>query len=262
MKCERCGFEYAGKCCLRCIWDMNWGKIHDEEGQLGRIERACSIDSPIEIDVLNGSGVFKGSAKKPYETTLASCTCTDYMRAVKRKHAIPCKHIYRLDMECGVMNKPAIKPSIAFTESLIDGLSQPSMEKALSLVNQWIAASAEDEWVFRRDDSEIDALVKNGLLEEFDCPSRLLDLRKMSSIRDRLKSMGVECPRRKVDAINLLLSQSPNEALPEKKTFGVFRFKEGLHSVRGKIRRALQFRLDVEKPGKDELAGVCISIKI
>ena len=262
MKCERCGFEYEGNTCLRCVWRMNWGCIHDEEGQLGRMERACSIDPPTEIDMLNGKGVFKGSAKKPYETTLVSCTCTDYMRAVKRKHAMPCKHIYRLAMECGAMEKPDVGSFPVFSEDMIYGLSEASMEKALPLLNLWIAASAEDEWIFPRDDKEVAELVKRGLLEEFDFPAKLLNMRKMASIRSALKSFGVDCPRRKEDAINALISLSPSEADPEKGTFGVFRFRGDLRPIRGKIRKALQSRLFPEEHREHEVIEPFFIIKI
>lgn len=43
-------------------------------------------------------GFFYGSGKLPYQTSLAACTCNDF---VKRKK--PCKHIYRLAMELGII---------------------------------------------------------------------------------------------------------------------------------------------------------------
>ena len=72
--------------------------IHDDPEQLKRIEKARSSKMKIlSIDKENQSAVFAGSGKTPYETTLISCTCRDF---TVRK--LPCKHMYRLAMECGV----------------------------------------------------------------------------------------------------------------------------------------------------------------
>lgn len=63
--------------------------------QIKRIEKAKEAKcAPQSIDYENGTGVFKGSGKKPYEVTEKTCTCRDYF---VRK--LPCKHIYRLRME-------------------------------------------------------------------------------------------------------------------------------------------------------------------
>ena len=48
----------------------------------------------LSIDPETGVGIFAGSGKTPYETTVDSCTCRDFF--VRR---LPCKHIYRLRME-------------------------------------------------------------------------------------------------------------------------------------------------------------------
>jgi len=54
--------------------------------------------TPTSIDKENQTGIFPGSGKTPYETTLRSCTCRDFIV----RH-LPCKHIYRLKMELGLM---------------------------------------------------------------------------------------------------------------------------------------------------------------
>lgn len=55
--------------------------------------------APLSIDYETKTALFSGSGKKPYETTLESCTCKDYF--VRR---LPCKHIYRLRMELEAHN--------------------------------------------------------------------------------------------------------------------------------------------------------------
>ena len=79
-------------------WDQS---IHELDEQQKRISSAQKAEtSPSKVDKENFMGVFPGSGGKSYQTSLASCTCVDFAR---RK--LPCKHIYRLAMECGVFDK-------------------------------------------------------------------------------------------------------------------------------------------------------------
>lgn len=75
--------------------------IDSHPEQIKRIEKAKEVKcKPLFIDKENKTGVFGGSGKIPYETTVDSCTCRDYF--VRR---LPCKHIYRLRMELGLMDE-------------------------------------------------------------------------------------------------------------------------------------------------------------
>lgn len=63
--------------------------------QIKRMKSAKSAKmAPVSIDYMGQTALFAGSGKKPYETTVDSCTCRDFF--VRR---LPCKHIYRLRME-------------------------------------------------------------------------------------------------------------------------------------------------------------------
>lgn len=73
----------------------NSDNIDSDPEQIKRISKASDPKcAPQSIDYENRAGIFKGSGKKPYETTENTCTCRDYF--VRR---LPCKHIYRLRME-------------------------------------------------------------------------------------------------------------------------------------------------------------------
>lgn len=73
--------------------------IHDHWEQQDRIDRAAlSKTSPDYVDIFTETAVFAGSGKKPYTTSLNSCTCGDFIN----RH-LPCKHIYRLAMELGLI---------------------------------------------------------------------------------------------------------------------------------------------------------------
>lgn len=65
----------------------------DEEKRLNSAQQ--SKTSPTIIDREHETGVFYGSGKLPYQTSLAACTCNDF---VKRKK--PCKHMPSL--HCGI----------------------------------------------------------------------------------------------------------------------------------------------------------------
>lgn len=75
--------------------------IDSQPEQIKRIEKARDAKcAPLSIDTGTKTAVFSGSGKKPYETTVDSCTCRDYF--VRR---LPCKHIYRLRMELGLFDE-------------------------------------------------------------------------------------------------------------------------------------------------------------
>ena len=68
----------------------------DEQKRLASAQQ--SKTTPTSIDREHETGVFYGSGKDPYQTSLASCTCNDFVRRKK-----PCKHIFRLAMELGII---------------------------------------------------------------------------------------------------------------------------------------------------------------
>lgn len=82
---------------------MTFGKwseeIHGGIDQEKRIKSAKSAKTtPLSVDKEALTGVFPGSGKEPYQVSLESCTCGDF-----RRRGLPCKHIYRLAMECGLI---------------------------------------------------------------------------------------------------------------------------------------------------------------
>ncbi len=82
------------------LWEST---IHDMSEQRKRIASAKSAKTtPNSIDKQNKTGTFPGSGAVPYETTLETCTCVDFSR---RK--LPCKHIYRLAIELGLLDETA-----------------------------------------------------------------------------------------------------------------------------------------------------------
>lgn len=83
---------------------MQWEKeIHEKPDQIKRLTSAkSSKTTPSLVCKDSLSGMFPGSGANPYSTTLASCTCGDFLR----RH-LPCKHMYRLAIELGVLDEVA-----------------------------------------------------------------------------------------------------------------------------------------------------------
>ena len=74
-------------------WDEH---IHQLPEQQDRIIRARSATTtPDSVDKESQTAVFKAGK---YQVTLDSCTCVDFSRTRR-----PCKHIYRLAMELGLL---------------------------------------------------------------------------------------------------------------------------------------------------------------
>ncbi|MCM1039813.1 MAG: SWIM zinc finger domain-containing protein [Ruminococcus sp.] len=82
------------------IWNNKWtAEIHTTEYALKRIKSAQSAKlTPVKIDTTDLYGYFQGSHGR-YETFLDYCPCGDFHRS-----KLPCKHIYRLAIELGLMN--------------------------------------------------------------------------------------------------------------------------------------------------------------
>lgn len=79
----------------------NWpGDIHSDFEQVKRIESAKKLKKDIlSIDTDKKSIIIQGSSDTPYEATLYECTCTDF--SIRK---VPCKHMYCLAYELGLLN--------------------------------------------------------------------------------------------------------------------------------------------------------------
>lgn len=78
-------------------WDYS---IHSDTDQERRQVRAASYTSPFVLDKETRTARFISSvsASQCYNTSLSQCDCLDF----QRRH-LPCKHIYRLAMELGLI---------------------------------------------------------------------------------------------------------------------------------------------------------------
>ena len=90
------------------VWNDH---VHKEPSQCKSLEKAAKMDSEniLIFDADNVTAVFCGSKDydEEYNVTLSHCECQDFM--YNKKGQAPCKHIYRLAMECGLIDT-AVEP--------------------------------------------------------------------------------------------------------------------------------------------------------
>mgnify|MGYP001043138175 CR=1 FL=1 len=125
-------------------WKDTWeDEVHTTDYATKRIKSAKSAKlTPIEINKSDLYGYFQGSSGR-YETFLDSCSCIDFAM-----HRRPCKHIYRLAIELGLMdleaqnNPDAVllprkeRASLEQTIDIIEKLSEEAQGRLLSIASE------------------------------------------------------------------------------------------------------------------------------
>lgn len=101
-------------------WPEDIHKITDQQRRI--VSAKLPATMPSEINKDSFTGTFFGSQGHLYNTTLDSCTCADF---ANRK--LPCKHIYRLAIECELLDG-RLKPSNSSTTNLTIGESIEILE--------------------------------------------------------------------------------------------------------------------------------------
>ncbi len=154
---------------LHDIWSM-WDKsLLSDDYALTRIKSAKKKAlTPIEINDIDGYGYFQGSHGK-YETFLDRCPCGDFIRAKR-----PCKHMFRLAMELGLMegefesDSMAVRPVLSQQMSLsdmIDIVERLSDDAQKTLLKTIKDLTNDNPIKQTKKTPEIDALVAVGLLD-------------------------------------------------------------------------------------------------
>ena len=81
-------------------WSENDHIGQRQENAIKAAQTAKISPMPGTVDTETQTAVFWGSGRDMYQTTLASCTCGAF------RGTAPCKHIYRLAMELGIIHLP------------------------------------------------------------------------------------------------------------------------------------------------------------
>lgn len=147
------------------IWAAAWAaNIHTTEDQQKRIDsgKAASC-TPAAIDKNNCCAKFHGR-RGDYETHLDCCTCTDFSR-----RSLPCKHIYRLAFEIGLLSGSVSSYShggYTWKEAIdiIEKYPEAVQEEFLA---HFQSSKDKPAPYKRKKNPEMDVLIKDGLLSEY-----------------------------------------------------------------------------------------------
>lgn len=195
------------------IWSQ-WDGLHDSGDQLKRQKSSSEKKlTPISVNPEQGTGIFKGSGKSDYSTTLSNCTCIDFSR-----REIPCKHMYRLAYELSLFN-----PGMDVHSSSMPGITR---DDVIGIIQANLSEDEIRRFAYfcygcgnNQETSELfapelaDRLIKNRLAEEVtDIPTLLWHLH-MKEVRKFLLPLGIKSPRKKSELIALVAPHVSREEI-------------------------------------------------
>lgn len=216
-------FGGGGKPLLE-IWKEAWGQeVHETEYAKSRIKSAKSAKmTPIKIDKEDYYGYFQGSHGR-YETFLDSCPCGDFIR-----NRLPCKHIYRLAIELGLMNEdvkadknaiPTPKAERKTLDEQIDAVESLSEEAQQRLLGIAASVNSNNPTYQTGIDEVITELMEAGVIVDAAPEEHKIRFGSKAEIVDLLQSENIEF--RKQDKVGILreicIEQIPQKA---KEVFG------------------------------------------
>ena len=93
--------EVAERIIDTAAWSR-WNECRDSDAQRKRMSRAIEGDTTM-LKINKGARMawFVGSNGVKYTTSLIGCTCPDF-----KERSVPCKHMYKLAIECEITNLP------------------------------------------------------------------------------------------------------------------------------------------------------------
>lgn len=192
-------------------WDEQTHAGDKQEKVIARAQ--LSETTPQTVDHSAQTAFFHGSGKVPYSTSLFSCTCNDFTR---RK--LPCKHIYRLAMELGIIDLPyktgiskgerlEIQLSLDDSVSIIEALSEISQRQLLNMLSLTSdrVDNRQNPCLFT-DSHVINELRSCPLLEERPSAALILSQMKRADLNALIAQTGIANPPKK-NASSAILSQ-------------------------------------------------------
>lgn len=228
------------------IWNTNL--INDDYAKK-RIKSAQSKKlTPVKVDRDDLYAYFQGSHGR-YETFLDSCTCGDFRRSRR-----PCKHIFRLAIELGLMDIavehddsaiPVPHKEIAKLDETIDMVEQLSDEAQEKLLK--IAGAIQTPSVLKKDEPGLGELLDSGLIIETKPEYYEYFWGRKDEVIKLLDNEGILYPQKakKDDLIELCIERIPEKAAQR---FGVYYVSVAVpsHFSRRKIHYYLHRKIDKE----------------
>lgn len=107
--CKLCGRDAPDgrEHCHACVWKAKWPAHVLTAPEHERRRKRSHLLAPVELDVVEARAAFVGGRGERHETTLKGCSCQDFPRG---DGAWPCKHIFRLAEELGLIQCEAFAP--------------------------------------------------------------------------------------------------------------------------------------------------------
>lgn len=186
------------------IWKKD---LHEATDQKKRLASAKSTKTtPDEINREEQTGIFPGSGKIPYVTSLVSCTCGDFTR----RH-LPCKHIYRLAIELDLLNETA---EYGVNKNILEANQIPWKDAVAELENMTEASQLTIQRFLYQEinketefaatvDSFGEELLKSTLVEQIDAPLTALQAYQRKDITAALDEHGITGFKRNLSVRNL-----------------------------------------------------------
>lgn len=174
-------------------------EIHGQSDQKKRISSAQKAAcTPVQVEQDNLCGSFEGG-HGAYSTTLSLCTCVDFNR---RK--LPCKHIYRLAMELGLIDceftsdknkikhyvRKADSVSISDTVKFIENLSDELQQYIYNVLYEMIYRKNNPYCMYV--DNNYTALLDSGIFIKVENKSALINSLKKNEVTRVLKQYNIE----------------------------------------------------------------------
>lgn len=207
------------------IWENTWApETHTTDYALKRIQSALSAKlTPLNIDNKNYYGNFQGSHGR-YETYLDNCPCGDF-----RRSKLPCKHIYRLAIELGLMNICAehsvnaiVTPkeeriSLDDTIDIIEKLSIDAQYLLLNIASNVRSTSPTYPVDLNND---VDELINSGIIVYADSPQYTINFGNKNEIMNFLDNENISYNKKAKKSVleELCIKYAPRKA---EKKFGI-----------------------------------------
>lgn len=141
-----------------------WDYCHGSKDQEKRLASArAAACTPTFVDVQSAFAYFQGDHGR-YETFLDRCDCADF-----RRRELPCKHMYRLALELGLLPGPYATylhggytwtQAVEIVETYPDAVQQ-------EFITHLHTRCKSSEPCRRKKCPELDALITGGVLEEY-----------------------------------------------------------------------------------------------
>lgn len=198
------------------LWSAWPADLLNDDYAKKRIKSAQSKKlTPLKVDHDDLYAYFQGSHGR-YETFLDSCPCGDFKRSGR-----PCKHIFRLAIELGLMDIatehddsaiPVPRNEMIQLDDTIDMVEQLSDEAQKKLLK--IAGAVQTPSVFKKDEPGLKELLNSGLIIETEPGHYEYFWGRKGEVIELLDSEGILYPQKakKDELVELCIKQIPEKA--------------------------------------------------